>query len=102
MNISLPAFAPENLVTGSAAPSRVSLLISVLRRNLVLTYEISSEFRGGVNSFMIQNRHTPSDQSQIYRVKQLRTDGVHCQRSAGTGSVNLKAVPNECCLGNSP
>ena len=32
--------------TGSAVPSRVSLLIiSILRLNLVLTYEIPSEFR---------------------------------------------------------
>ena len=34
--------------TGSAAPSRVSLLISILRLNLVLTYGIPIEFRGGV------------------------------------------------------
>ena len=25
------------------------------------------------------NRHTPSGQSRVYRVAQLRTDGVHCQ-----------------------
>ena len=35
--------------TGSAVPSRVSLLISTLRLNLVLTYEIPPEFRGGVH-----------------------------------------------------
>ena len=35
--------------TGSAVPSRVSLLISILRLNLVLTYGISPEFRGGVH-----------------------------------------------------
>ena len=34
--------------TGSAVPSRVSLLISILRLNVVLTYRISPEFRGGV------------------------------------------------------
>ena len=36
--------------TGSAVPSRASLLISILRliRNLVLTYEIPPEFPGGV------------------------------------------------------
>ena len=28
----------------------------------------------------------------------MRTDGVHCRESAGTGPVNLKVVPNECCL----
>ena len=31
--------------TGSAVPSRVSLLISILRLNLVLTYGIPPEFR---------------------------------------------------------
>ena len=35
--------------TGSAFPSRVSLLISILRLNLVLTYGIPPEFRGGVH-----------------------------------------------------
>ena len=45
---------------------------------------------------------TPSGQSRVYRVTQLRTDGVHCRESAGTGPVNLKVVPNGCCLGRSP
>ena len=31
----------------------------------------------------------------------MRTDGVHCRESAGTGPVNLKVVPNGCCLGRS-
>ena len=35
--------------TGSAVPSRVSLLISILRLNLVLTYGVPAEFRGGVH-----------------------------------------------------
>ena len=59
MNISLSAFAPENLAsrdgpreTGSAVTSRVSLLISILRLNLVLTYGIPPEFRGGVHSYL--------------------------------------------------
>ena len=39
--------------TGSAVPSRVSLLISILfRLNLVLTYGITPEFHGGRCSFM--------------------------------------------------
>ena len=37
--------------TGSAVPSRISLLISILRLNLVLTYGIPPEFRGGVPLF---------------------------------------------------
>ena len=83
---------------GSAVPSRVSLLISIPRLDLVLTCGIPPEFRGGVYLFML-NRHTPSGLSRVYRVTQLRTDGVHCRESAGTGPVNLKVVPNECCLG---
>ena len=39
--------------TGSAVPSRVSPLISILRLNLVLTYGIPAEFRGGFHSCII-------------------------------------------------
>ena len=35
--------------TGSAVPSLVSLLIFILRLNLVHTYGIPPEFRGGVH-----------------------------------------------------
>ena len=38
--------------TGSAVPSRISLLISILRLNLVHTYGIHPEFRGGVHLFI--------------------------------------------------
>ena len=53
--------------TGSGVPSRVSLLISILRLNLVLTYGIPPDFRGGVHLF-IYNRLTPSGQSRVYQV----------------------------------
>ena len=57
----------------------------------------------GVPDYIYLNRHTPSSQSQVCRViTQLRTDGVHCRESAGTGPVNLEVVPNECCLSWSP
>ena len=63
-NIPLSSCVPENMVSrdvvfftltdrastipmGSAVPSRVSLLVSILRLNLVLTYGIPPEFRGG-------------------------------------------------------
>ena len=40
------------------------------------------------------NHHTPSGQSRVYRVTQLRADGVHCRESAGIGPpVVLKVVP---------
>ena len=35
----------------STVPSRVSLLIYILRLNMVLTYGIPPEFRGGVHIF---------------------------------------------------
>ena len=103
MNIPLSSYAPENLVSrdGFSRPvSRVSLLVSILRLNLVLTYGIPPEFRGGVHLF-ISNRHTPWGQSRVYRVTKLRTDGVCCRESAGTGPVNLKVVQKECYLGGS-
>ena len=67
MNTSLSPFVPENLriwsrETGSAVPSRVSLLISMLDLNLGLTYGILPEFRGGVHSFIkttIRHRVSP-------------------------------------------
>ena len=51
MNIPLSPCVPENLVSrdGFSRPSRVGLLISILRLNLVLTYGIPPEFRGGVH-----------------------------------------------------
>ena len=38
--------------TGSAVPSRVSLLISILRLKLVLTYGIPLDFRSGVRYYI--------------------------------------------------
>ena len=47
-------FAPENLVSRDV-PFRVNLLISIPRLNLVLTYGITLEFRGGVHLFIRLN-----------------------------------------------
>ena len=103
MNISLSAFAPENLISrdgfGSPVPRQPAHLH--VRLNLVLTYGVPPEFRGGVHLFILNRRHTPSGQSRVYRVTRLRTDGVHYREFVGTGPVNLKVVPNECCLGRS-
>ena len=53
MNVALSTSAPENLVvqTGSAVPSHVSLLIPILRLNLMLTHGIPPDFRSGVQTF---------------------------------------------------
>ena len=62
---------------------------STLRLNLVLTHGIPPDVHGGVYIFY---HHTPSGQTRVYRVTQLRTDGLHCRESAGTGPVVLRVV----------
>ena len=102
MNISLSPFAPENLVSrdgfGSPVPRQPARLHTQAESDAYL--RDSSRVPRQCPSIYL-NRHTPSGQSQVYRVTQLRTGGVHCWESAGTGPVNLKIVPNECCLGRS-
>ena len=51
--------------TGLAVPSRVSLLIFILRLNLALTYGTPPEFRRR-RLFIYLNRHTPSGQPRVY------------------------------------
>ena len=90
--------------TGSAVPSRVNLLIAILRLNLVLTYGIPPEFRDGVHSF-IYNRHTRhrvspellSGHAVAYRWRSL----PRVRRHGATKPQGI-IVPNECCLGRSP
>ena len=88
---------------GSAVLSRVNLLISVLRLNLVLIYEIPPDFRGGVHllfrTAILRHRASPELIGSHAIAYPWR---VHCRESAGTGPVNLKVVPNECRLGRSP
>ena len=104
MNIPLSPCVPENLV------SRDGFSRSVPRQPVhspysgwiwcLLTGFLPSSAAASI--YLYKNRHTPSCPSRVYRVTQLRTDSVHCRESAGTGPVNLKVVPNECCLGRSP
>ena len=99
---SLAPFAPENLVSrdgfGSPVPRQPAHLHTQAESDAYLR-DFSRFPRR--RSFIYLNRHTPSGQSRDYRVTQLRTDGVHCRESAGTGSVKLKVVPNGCCLDRS-
>ena len=63
MHISLSSCTPENLVSrdGSAIPSRVSLLVYILRLALVLTCGILSDFHGGVDLLILTaTRHRVS------------------------------------------
>ena len=103
MNISLSAFVPENLVSrdgfGSPVPRQPAHLHTRAESGAYLR-NFSRVLRRGVDLFIY--RHTPSGQSRAIGSRQLRTDGVHCRESAGTGPVNLKVILDGCCLGRSP
>ena len=77
--------------TGSAVPSRVSLLIFDTQAESGAYSRDSSRFPRR-RPYIYLNRHTPSGESRVHRVTQLRTDGVHCRESAGTELVVLKVV----------
>ena len=102
-NISLSPFAPEILGSrddsGSPVPRQPAHLHTQAESGAHLRDSSRVPRR---RLYICLNRHTPSGQSRGYRVTQLRTDGVHCRESASTGPVNLKIVPNGCCLGKSP
>ena len=103
MIFSLSPFAPDNLVSrdgfGSPVPRQPAHLHTQGESGAYLRDSSRVPRR---RPFFYLHRHTPSGQSRVYLVTHLRTDGVHFRESAGTGPVNLKIVPNECCLGRSP
>ena len=96
-------FAPENLVSrdgfGNLVPRQPAHLHTQAESGAYL--RDSSRFPQRCSSLYF-NCHTPSGQFRVYRITQLRTDGVHCRESAGTKQANLRVVPNGCCLGRSP
>ena len=103
MNISLSALPPENLVSrdgfGSPIPRQPAHLHPQAESGAYLLRDSTRAPRR--RPFMYLK--TAIRHRVKYRVTtQLRTDGVHGRESAGTGPVNLKVVPNECCLGRSP
>ena len=103
INISLSPFAPENLVLRDGFSSPVPRQPAHLHSQAVSGAYLRDSSRFPRRSPCIYlNRHTPSGQSRVYGVTQLRTDGVHCRKSTGTRPVNLKLIPNGCCLGKSP
>ena len=72
-----------------SCPASVSSFYT-FRLNLVLTHGIPTAFRDCVHYLY---RQPPSGEARVYQVTQLRTDGVHCRESAGTGPAALKVVP---------
>ena len=95
INISLSPFASENVILRDGFGS----LHTQAEPGAYL--RDSSRFSRRC-PFIYLNHHTPSGQSRVYRITQLRTDGVHCQESVDTGPVSLEVVPNGCCLDRSP
>ena len=77
--------------TGSAVPSRASLLALHTQAESGAYSWDSSRFPRR-RPFINLDRGTPSGQSRVHRITQLRTDDVHCRESAGTGPVVLKVV----------
>ena len=75
--------------TGSAVPSCVSLVISILRLNLVLLLTGRLPIPAVASIYIYR---TPSLQPRVDRVLQLCTDVVHCRESTGTESVVPKVV----------
>ena len=77
INISLSAFAPENLVSrdgfGSPVPHQPAHLHTQAESG---AYSRDSSRIPRRRPFVYLNRHTPSGQTRIYRVTQLRIDGV--------------------------
>ena len=77
MNISLSPIESEDLVSrdgfGSAVPRQPTHLHNQTDSGAYL--RDSSQFPRG-HPFIYLNRHTPSGQHRVYRVAQMRTDGV--------------------------
>ena len=94
MNISPSPFAPENLAPrdgfGRPIPRQPAHSPHSGRIWCLLT-EFLPIFAAAF--IYLLNRNMPSGQARVYRATQLRTDGVHCRESAGTGPVVLKVVP---------
>ena len=75
--------------TGSAVPPRVSLFILHTQAQYGAYLRDPSRVprRRSLSYYLVyKKRHTPSGQSRVYRVTQLRTDGVHCRESYCSGN----------------
>ena len=97
-SIPLSSCVPENLVSRDGFDSPVPRQSAPLHTQAESgAYLRDSSRFPRRRPFIHLKCHTPSGQSRVYRVTNLRTDGVHCQESAGIiGPVNLKIIPNGC------
>ena len=93
MDISLSPFAPENLVSrdgfGRPVPRQPAHSPHSICIWCLLTGFLPISAAASINLY----HHTPSGQSRVYWVTQLRSDGVYYRESAGSGPVVFKIVP---------
>ena len=105
IDIPLSLFSSENFVSrdgfGSLLPRQPAHLHTQAESSAYLLWD-SSRVPRRRPFIYLKPPYAASGQSRVYRVTQVRTDGVHCRESTITGPVNLKIVPNGCCLGRSP
>ena len=87
----LSPLAPENLISrdgfGSPVPRQPAHLHAQAESGAYFRDSSRVPLR---RPFIFLNRHASSGRTRVYRVMQLRADGVHCREPAGAGSVNLK------------
>ena len=92
-NIFLPPFTAENLASrdrfGRPVPRQPAHSPHSGRVWCLLAGFFTSS--APVSSYLY--RQSPSDQSRVYQLTKLRTDGVHCREAVGTGPDVLKVVP---------
>ena len=84
MNISLSPFAPENMVSRNGFANPVPRQPAHLHTQAESgAYLRDSSRVPRRRPFIYLNRHTPSGQSRVYRVTQLRTDGAESPPAQG-------------------
>ena len=93
MNISCPRSRLRvwSREKGLTVLSRVSLLILYTQTKIWCLLAGFLPISAAASMYLY--RYTPSGQSRVYQVTQLRTDDVHCRASVRAGPVALKLVP---------
>ena len=86
-------FAPENLVSRDGFGRPVPRQPAHSQYSDLIWYLLAKFLPISAAASVYLCHHTPTGQSRVNRVTQLRTDDVHYRESAGTRPVVLKIVP---------
>ena len=93
MIISLSPFAPGNLVSRDRFDRPISREPAHFPHSDWVWCLLAGFLPISAAASIYLYHQKPSGQSRVYRVTQLRTDGVQCQESAGSVPVDVKVVP---------